>query len=203
MQGHNVAGECREAATLQMSRTETETLLSELTRMHHSLTTCKEAAKWRHAAEFAVQLRTLLSRMLAWLVRQIGSAHLPYTMVSPCDRSPVPCVGCWPGSCVRSGRPTCPTSWWATMIVLPSPVSHAGLARRSVWDSSPALHHGGQLWSYSHPLSRMLAWLVRQLGSAHLPYNMVSPCDHTPIACIACWPGSYVRFVRSICPPPW
>ena len=80
-QAHNVAGECREAATLQMSRAETEALLAELTRMHTSLTTCKEAAKWRHAAEFAVQLRTLLSRMLAWLVRQIGSAHLPYAMV--------------------------------------------------------------------------------------------------------------------------
>ena len=81
LQGHNVAGECREAATLQMSRAEVETLLSELTRMHTSLTGCKEAAKWRHAAEFATQLRALVSRMLAWLVRQINSSHLPYAMV--------------------------------------------------------------------------------------------------------------------------
>ena len=120
LQGHNVAGECREAATLQMSRTEIETLLSELTRMHTSLTTCKEAAKWRHAAEFAVQLRTLLSRMLAWLVRQIGSAHLPYTMVSPCRDclclsfaagSRLLICQCWLGVCARLGRPICPTSW--------------------------------------------------------------------------------------------
>ncbi len=81
LQGHNVAGECREAATLQMSREEVETLLAELTRMHTSLTGCKEAAKWRHAAEFAVQLRTLVSRMLAWLVRQINASHLPFTQV--------------------------------------------------------------------------------------------------------------------------
>ena len=81
LQGHNVAGECREAATLQMSRGEVETLLSELTRMHTSLTGCKEAVKWRHAAEFATQLRALVSRMLAWLVRQINSSHLPYAMV--------------------------------------------------------------------------------------------------------------------------
>ncbi|KAK9819452.1 hypothetical protein WJX74_007251 [Apatococcus lobatus] len=91
-EGHNVAGECREAATLQMSRAETEALLAELTRMHTSLTTCKEAAKWRHAAEFAVQLRTLLSRMLAWLVRQIGSAHLPYAPDSQLGEGQESCV---------------------------------------------------------------------------------------------------------------
>ncbi|KAK9866284.1 hypothetical protein WJX84_009214 [Apatococcus fuscideae] len=98
-EGHNVAGECREAATLQMSRADVEGLLAELTRMHTSLTGCKEAAKWRHAAEFAVQLRALLSRMLAWLVRQIASSHLPFSQDSQ--------LGEGQESCVQGGSIAC------------------------------------------------------------------------------------------------
>ncbi|DBB13972.1 TPA: Fanconi anemia group J protein [Trebouxia sp. C0006] len=78
-EAHNIAAECRAAATLQMSTDDLQALALDLGGMQGSLNKMAPASRqWRQAADWARELAHLVDTMQTWLARQLSSTSLPF-----------------------------------------------------------------------------------------------------------------------------